>query len=47
MWPQMLYQGRITVARLVLQEVEEIATEVLERLLQLLVEKEPSWHERE
>ena len=47
MWLQMLCQGRITVAGLVLQEVEEIATEVPERLLQLLGEKEPSWGEKE
>ena len=42
-----LSRGRVMVACLVLQEVEEIATEVPERLLQLLGEKEPSWRARE
>ena len=42
-----LSRGRIMVARSVLQEVEELATEVPERLLELLGEKEPCWHERE
>ena len=42
-----LPRGRIMVACSVLQEVEEIATEVPERLLELLGEKEPNWHVRE